>query len=725
MDPAEFLEGVNLELALPNYARLNTMPFADLHVTLEYWVVDSQTMVGRITLLNRGVSAEAHRLRLHGLLRPDDKGESMMVKDFAGAEVLLGRTGDIQPLLFLSGGALAERVAYPAMSIRHQLLPGEPMEVFWGTTAQAQASDGFQALRSLAGSRWDAEVARLEMINRGMLQVETGDPEWNAAFARSQQVALGLAVSGTTFLPDPTFVMTRSPDQGFSAKRDGRDLPESWGGQDVFAAVQLADQLMPSAPELIQGWLRNYLHVQGANGGVDGRPGLAGGRMGYQAPPLLASMAWHVFQRDGAEGWLREAYPALKEFYLAWFQPKRDRDSDGVPEWEIELQSGFPESPTFSRWAEYGENVDISTLESPDLIGYLVMEARSLMSIASYLGRTEDLPDLETHATMLRRGLDKAWSPELGLYTPVDRDLHVASKGKRLGRGAGTFTIKVERKFDPMVRLVIRCRGPEDTRNDLAVTIHGRGPGGQFRKERLEGRDFRWFWTHGNATTANTFGSIDRIEISSPNDKLKSEVHIVEHQRPDSSWLLPLGTQGTQKERDEQMADVLLTERFWRPHGIPSIPMGDPVYGDEEHLGAWAVRPGWNGRLGAGLLALGRREEAAELVKRVMEAITEVLALEGRFRTYYHPEEIGGGGDRDSAFGLAPLDLFLRVLGVSLRTPWSLEVEGENPYQWPVTLRWRGLVVHRPAEGAGWIQLPDGERVDIEGTELTRIERVR
>lgn len=133
----------------------------------------------------------------------------------------------------------------------------------------------------------------------------------------------------------------------------------------------------------------------------------------------------------------------------------------------------------------------------------------------------------------------------------------------------------------------------------------------------------------------------------------------------------------------------------------------------------------WNELLGEALLAAGRREQAAELVARLLAATSGSLAREGSFRAIYDPENGRGVGERDSVFGLAPLNLFLQVLGIRLISPWALELVGANPFPEPVTVRWRGLTVLRRRKGPTLVTFPDGRQCEVRGEELQRVEARR
>ena len=77
-----------------------------------------------------------------------------------------------------------------------------------------------------------------------------------------------------------------------------------------------------------------------------------------------------------------------------------------------------------------------------------------------------------------------------------------------------------------------------------------------------------------------------------------------------------------------------------------------------------AVHPLWNLFIGEGLLHYGFRSDAARLVAHLMTGIVQNLKQNHAFYNRYHAENGTGMGERNSLHGLAPVDLFLRALGV-------------------------------------------------------------
>jgi hypothetical protein len=62
-------------------------------------------------------------------------------------------------------------------------------------------------------------------------------------------------------------------------------------------------------------------------------------------------------------------------------------------------------------------------------------------------------------------------------------------------------------------------------------------------------------------------------------------------------------------------------------------------------------------------------------------------------------------------------------LGVRLISPSKVWIKPGNPYPWPVTLRWRGLIV-QCEQGETRVTFPDGQEAVIQDTEAQIVEQV-
>ncbi|MEA2007738.1 MAG: hypothetical protein U9O54_01340, partial [Chloroflexota bacterium] len=155
----------------------------------------------------------------------------------------------------------------------------------------------------------------------------------------------------------------------------------------------------------------------------------------------------------------------------------------------------------------------------------------------------------------------------------------------------------------------------------------------------------------------------------------------------DVSAFLPLWSGTSTPENAKKLIKETITnpKRFWSPYGLLATP-------DTEQP---AVHMPWNAMVGKGLLAYGKRDAAAKLVSKLMNAIIKNLKESGSFYTCYDAETGLGLQEHNTVDGLAPLELFLETLGVRIISPREIAVEGRNPFPWPVTVKYRGTTITR------------------------------
>jgi hypothetical protein len=726
MDPAAFAEPPELEIALPNYARLRLRPWPGLSVTAEYWVPESHVLAGRLHLANPSDQMQSVRLRLHAVLQPAEGAEVMHRASFNGVTVLSGRTMGLAPVVFLSGGAALEPAAYPGLGLQLAVEPGETLSVTWAHAGLREPEASFNLARSTSERPWDSEVAALELANAGWIRVDSGRPAWDAAFQRSQNLALGSLMGPSRYLPYPWPVASRRPDQGFSPRGDGRDYPAAWAGGSAELAMMAVPLLQWAAPSAAKGLICDFVHNPMPDGGIDSRPGLSGLRSGVACAPIVAGLAWGVYQVTEDADFLRKVRGPLVGAVRAWFGTAHDRDGDGFPEWDHTPQAMNDDSPTFAVWHRWGQGLAIDRAETPDLAAYLLQECTALLAMGQVLEAHQDDGWLTDTCRQLTDRLDQAWSETAGLYLPVDRDEHVSPAGQDIVHRQGAFTYAAKHVFDPPARLIVRCFGPEAASSKLKVRLFGRAGRGRSRIERLSPGDFQWFWEFGTATSSRNYSELTKIEVSGLDDGYEIEVRTADFTRPEATGLLPLwaGVPDPVRARAMVTRNLLDPRRFWRRFGIPRVPADDPGYDPDKHLGAFGVRLPLNVMLAQGMLRYGYRREAAHMFERLMETLVNTLDQAHGFRGVYHPDRAGGGDARDELLGAAPLGLFMDLLGVRLIAPWKVRLEGRSPFDDPVTLRWRGLTLTRSGDQTE-LTFPNGQHASARGEAPTVVEQAR
>jgi len=724
-DPTQFSSPPVVRSILPNYLKVDLAPFPDLQVSAEYWIPDSHTVAGRFVLKNLSAEVMPLRLRLHAVLRPGENPQMMDEITIEGVHVLAGRTGLLEPVIFLGGAAVGEHAVHPALAVSDELRPGRTRAVLWGHGGLDSHQQSFVAARTAATRKWDAEIARLEMHNAGIVEIETGDMDWDVALVLAQKAALSGYVGPTPRLPHASFVLARIPDRGFSERGDGKDYGLDWEGQTAAHAYVNLSQILPVAPELAKGVIRNFLSVQAADGTIDWKPGLGGQRNDCLCMPLLATLTWKIYLQTEDRSFLEETLTGLLEFLDAWFSEKQDRDADGYPEWDHLLQSAFEEWPTFVPWRAWGQGLEISKAETPDLASYLYRECHSLIQIAEELERPNLIPPLRERMQHLAQAVEASWSEATDCYHHSDRDFHVTAQGELLGRGRGAFKLDIGRSFDPPVRVLVRAQGPEENSQKVKVALRGHpAQGGRLRVHRLAHGDFRWFWERGAMTSPEAYATIKNVEIAGLSEEFEVEIWAADYSRQDQTLLLPLWAGIPDGKRAQRLVQetILDPRRFWRANGVPSCSALDPAYDDGRQEGAGAVWMLWNTMIGEALVDHGYLPEAVELISRLMRPVLASLRRDKAFRESYDPEGEGAFGERGHLSGSAPVQLLLYVLGVRLISPRKVWLRNGNPFPWPVVVRWRGLEL-RFEEDQCRVTFPDGQEHLVQGEGLQMVEQ--
>lgn len=710
-DPNQFTSPPIVRHFLPNFLEITFEPFTNIKASLQYWAIHSEAIAGRIRILNSGTKPRQIRLEWSAILTPVKGSQLMAPIDINSAAGLAGNLEDLAPVVFITGGAVPVTSPFPALVLGLDLAPGQSRFLTWSQAACRDIGSSSEMVQSIIERNWEAESARMELQNTSMIELHTGNHDWDAAFAFSQKSALGLFHSSDGTLPYPSFVIARNPDKGFSFSGDGVDYDQLWNGQTPMDSYYLANILLTGAPDLIQGLIFNFLSTQNDQGEIDLKPGFAGHRSSRLATPLLANLCWQIYQRTGDRHFIEQVFDPLMAFIDSWFSEVHDRDRDGIPEWDHPAQTGFDDHPLFSRWRGWSQGVDITTAECPSLSAFLYRECQALIRMSQLLCRDEVLATLETHVDCLKTAVDSSWADRAASYQYRDRDAHNSQGRQKIGERFGSGTIEIKQDYNEPIRLVVSIIPGQETTVRPEVFIHGMNATGSHRIERISSERILWFPGWGTSTSEKTYASIDYIEILGLGSGDEIQIHSAGFDAQDLTNLIPLwaGMAPEKKARRLVRATLTKSNRYWREFGLPArIP-------NRRRPSSWhyqQVNLSLCVLLGEGLLAYGYRSEAAELLTRLMNVIVRSLKKEACFRQQYHATTGEGLGERNALMGLAPIGLFLEILGVHLFSPTRVMLDGINPFPWPVTVKYLGLTILRGQDKTQVI-FPDGQTVSV------------
>jgi hypothetical protein len=714
-DPSEFAAPPTLTKFFPNFLRLIFSPFSGIEIQMDYWVPGCQVIAGRIQIKNHSSSDRQLRLELAALLSPIGQGQPMLPEKMEAVTVLHGQTEDLYPILFITGGAEGVSSPYPSLNHNLNLSPGDSRRFTWALASLAEAEESFTVARQTVATKWEAEVAQIEMTNTHQIEITTGDPDWDAAFAFGQKVARTLLYSPSEHLPNTSFVSTRQPDNGFSPQGDGTDYNHLWNGQTALEAWYLSGLLLPGAPETAKGILLNFLEVQGKDSRIDWKPGLAGQRGQMLATPILVSLAWRIYQHTHELDFLERVFRPLLEYILTWFDDRQDRDGDGIPEWDNPIQSGFDNNPSFSRWHSWSQGADITLIESPDLCAILCREIRLLIKMAQELETTEAVSSLEAFADNLHSAVESSWDPRRATYQYWDRETHQSYKGEILNQRQGSGELFLDLVFEFPTRILLRVESEDTLPLHIQASVHGRLPSGQHRVEQIKSDQFQWIEGVSSTTLSTPYADLEHVHIEGIPVNAKASVHIVDLRKEDHTHLVPLWAEIPDASRVEKIIQRKLTKpnQYYRPYGIPAC--HKPPKHPDARICETVWLP-WNVMVAEGLLAYGARTEVVDLITRLMTGIVETLKREHTFRTHYHADLPQSIGEQNGLLGLPPLGLFLETLGVRIHSPWEVHLEGFNPFPWPVKLKFKGLTIECKSQET-IVVFPDGQSVTVDDPE--------
>ncbi|HWR66218.1 MAG TPA: hypothetical protein VN364_08860 [Bellilinea sp.] len=689
-DPADFSSAPRVTHLVANYLGLEFSPFNGVEVFAEYWVPASQVISGRFTFTNAGKEKEKFIFEWLALLSHLGEGSGMAVVEAGISHHLEGKTNDLCPVCIMTGGPQAGSGPYAGLAFDIELARGESRTLTWAMATLEDAEASLALARQTTARSWDAEIARNELVNDSQfLSISTGDADWDAALALSQKAANGLFVAANEHLPFPSFVLARVPEQGYSLRGDGLDYNHLWNGQTALDAWYLTSILGFTQPDRCAGLIENFIHSRREDGGLDWKPGLAGQRGKRLAQPLLADSAWQVYSHTGDSDWVKRVYPALYDSVRCWFTPESDRDQDGFPEWEHPFQIGLDDAPIFHPWLENTQGVDPDVVESPSLAAMLVRECAALIKMAQLQNRTTDVDWLAAVQKKLITELRSNWSEERGSYSYRDAHIQDSPSSEELLSIHTTGTFPVLRKFDSPRRLLLHFH-PQDEMTRLSlVFIHGDSPDGPVSEEATP-RNIHWLHATGRYTTRNHFSRL--VEVSTramlPGDRC--EVSTIDFTSEDISLLSPLWSGVPDEQQARRMVEHTIMQRYLQPYGLPVCP---PDRCSDSGPVLEGVSMIWNQLVAQGMVDYGYRKEAAEVLTRLMQAVTARLKTDHAFWSAYHSADGRGQGERNTLNGLAPLGLFLKVLGLEKISAEQVIVDGNNPFSRPVTVQYRGTKV--------------------------------
>ncbi|MYD11446.1 MAG: hypothetical protein F4X02_15560 [Chloroflexi bacterium] len=695
--------------------QVEAAPIEDLEMIARFWAMDSRAAGGEFNLVNYSAEHRSLQLDLFGHVVINGRRQKLNVLTMADYSLALhlGEVGNLNPVVTLEGASVevyGGRISSPKIGCLIELAPGASRRIPFVVAGLADMRDSYSVAMNWMSRPWAPYFEQIDGKAAAIPKISTGDSAWDFLIDHSAAQLIKSLMNPTDHLPHHSLVAYRCADRGWSRRGDGSDHVRAWSGQDPTYTYPAVLALAGIDRELAKGIVRNYFAASDETGFIDRRPGLGGQRQGVLQMPILVRLCLTLVEETDDRDFAREALPALRAFFARWLS--EDADGDGAPEWQSERQMGYIAFPTFGRGQAWAQGASPRQLESPDLLAYLISEADSLRQLAELIGERETADFAAEQLRALEEHLEAFWDGERYVYR--DRDSHTTSAGIDLVyRGAGDQAHEIGQELANPARVIVRVVGGVTQRPRITMRLEGKDQSGADILVEASVDDFLWQNRQGVFITPKPLSQVERLAIKGLSRVYKVYARTLDSSRLDINALLPLWSGRLSPARAAALLETALDEsRFLRPNGLTMVSADDRNYDPSSARGGGGIWIFWLTLICEGLLKAGYRQEATEIAKRLLDALSRVLARDGRLAQFYHADEAKGFGEEHHLAGIAPLKLLSDVIGISIIAADQVWVGGEFTWGHPVTVEQHGVTVTRSAAESR-VEFPSGQTVSL------------
>jgi hypothetical protein len=221
-------------------------------------------------------------------------------------------------------------------------------------------------------------------------------------------------------------------------------------------------------------------------------------------------------------------------------------------------------------------------------------------------------------------------------------------------------------------------------------------------------------------TGANTYIKIEFIEINGTHPDDIIVIKTADYSLMDQTLLFPLWAGIPSKEMAKILVNLTITnkKKYLGPSGLRTwIELPNINEPDEENNGIYLP---WTALILDGLVQYGERSKAAEIFMRLMKSISKGSKKNPTLNPPYQNKANILFGVQNSLATLIPQGLFLRILGIEIINPYTVEISGQNPFPWPVQIQYQGLTIIKQDKQT-YVSFPDGQTHTVENGQMQRI----
>jgi hypothetical protein len=688
----------------PDSIQVQSEAVLGCEIHFDVFVPASDTLVGGVEVFNKGKEYLSLNLELAAVLAPMPDGIATRPDQNGINQIISGKTGNLYPVLFMTGGPSAVSSPYPALSIPIRLSPLQSRRLTWALVTKDSRETSLDTARKVTATPW-RETVQMRVMQQASrsIQIRTGNKAWDQAFSFTQ-VQAQIHWIATEHPSKSLFLRSRVPDDGITNHHEQSHLDDL----TLLEAVHLGQVLLPAWKEQYSILLRNLLSRQTDTGEIFSPLNTVAYSKPFHDCPLLAQLFLLLYEIDGSETQLADVFPALCKYIDSWLPEGYDPEKDQTPALkdprQLQLDSGLF---NFDIWEDSGQGVDIRFVESPALLAMLLQETTALSQMAEILGDKSSKTKYKSLSKTLLIQAQAAWDESLSMFTYRDIESHERPSSELYCSGNAQKELKVGKTFLQPQRLQLHLIAKDEHTRVCIIRFNGKDLTGEPLRETIKSSQIRWVLGKAHLTTRNLFKSIQTISIEGLKTNDQYSLETIDFSQPDITCLLPILT-GTVKEN----RITVLLEKYFNPSeertnfGIPEIWQVIHELPQDLVIQSNVL---WNTFIIQGLARSGFKDQAATLFTNLMSAIISGLKYYGGFFPFYNIRDGRPAGTKNALSGLAPLNLFLELVGIRLFSPSKIAIWGQNPFPWPVEIHWQGLSIQRDGAHTD-LTFPDGSK---------------
>ena len=693
-----FLQPSIVKNVTPTSIRTQFFHELDLEICFDVIIPQEKALMGAVEFRNTGKSRTNVHFNLAAVLVPMEQGVTIHPEKIGVNHILVGRTKEIIPVLFMSDAPTAISNPYPALSKTIKIRAGGTHSLTWVLVSDNSQEKSFEQARKLSAVNCQNLVAEnVRQVDAHTIHIQTGDPNWDAAILLSQTIAQTHLAKIEKKSQNQVFIKTRLHDHKLEIST-----------LSILEAFQFAQVLLPAKAQTMSMLLETLLEEINLE---TNKPSLNNTKTSvFSTCPMIAHLWGECMRIHPDKEQLQRVFPQLVAYYQAQIPEKSNQLLSDFPVFEasnqLHLQSG---DYKFDSWHSFGGGLDIQKVISPALASMLYREFNVIQKMAYQINDRSSGRRFGSLRKAARDQILSCWHQENKFFTYLDHTSQATSAREWFSSGNVQQVMSINREFSTPQRLLCHLFSDDENTKSCIITFEGLGESGKLLMEESNIPATRWVMGRTHVTTNFLFNELHKVIIEGLTSEDRYVLENVDLKQPDITCLLPIWSGGAKKKTFEALIESLrenLTQNW--EYGIPETWVSTQSL--PENLTV-SVNVLWNTLIIEGLLQQGFQEEACIVFTKLMGNIVNgLIKFSGFYPTYDHQSGQPIGLE-NAVTGLPPLRLFLKIAGIELFSPNKIALWGDNPFPWPISIRWQGLYLKK--EGVNThVTFPNGAEFD-------------